>query len=347
MCGDMETGLIYAILTIIIGIVIAGLARGIVRLLKKYAETTSTRWDDVILAAIGTPVQVGIIAVSVYIALKYFGIVPEQYAWTISDEVLNSIYILLGTWIVSSFAHNIILIYGHAIAEKSEGTLDDRLIEFLELTARYLIWFVGIMLVLVNLDVDITPYLAAAGIVGLAFALAAQDLISNFYGGVIITIDKPFKVGDRVKVEQYYGDVIDIGPRSTRLRTPDHQIITIPNNKMTTNYITNYNEPDQKLRITIPVSVAYGNDPKKVKEMLLDVAHSAIQKTGYLLEEPAPQAFFNEFGASGLNFTLYVWARKYDLTDEIKDAVNLKIAGRFASEGIEIPYPHIDVRIKK
>ncbi len=215
----METGLIYAILTIIIGIVIAGLARGIVRLLKKYAETTSTRWDDVILAAIGTPVQVGIIAVSVYIALKYFGIVPEQYAWTISDEVLNSIYILLGTWIVSSFAHNIILIYGHAIAEKSEGTLDDRLVEFLELTARYLIWFVGIMLVLVNLDVDITPYLAAAGIVGLAFALAAQDLISNFYGGVIITIDKPFKVGDRVKVEQYYGDVIDIGPRSTRLMT--------------------------------------------------------------------------------------------------------------------------------
>ncbi len=116
---------------------------------------------------------------------------------------------------------------------------------------------------------------------------------------------------------------------------------------MTTNYITNYNEPDQKLRITIPVSVAYGNDPKKVKEMLLDVAHSAIQETGYLLEEPAPRAFFNEFGASGLNFTLYVWARKYDLTDEIKDAVNLQIAGRFASEGIEIPYPHMDVRIKK
>ena len=225
MRSDMETGLIYAILTIIIGIVIAGLARGIVRLLKKYAETTNTRWDDVILAAIGTPVQVGIIAVSVYIALKYFGIVPEQYAWTISDEVLNSIYILLGTWIVMPFAHNIILIYGHAIAEKSEGTLDDRLIEFLELTARYLIWFIGIMLILVNLDIDITPYLAAAGIVGLAFALAAQDLISNFYGGVIITIDKPFKVGDRVRVEQYYGDVIDIGPRSTLAEDdgpPDH-----------------------------------------------------------------------------------------------------------------------------
>ena len=293
------------------------------RWLKKYAETTRTNWDDIIIAAIGTPVQVGIIAVSVYIALKYFGIVPEEYAWTISDEVLNSIYILLGTWIVSSFAHNIILIYGHDLAEKGEGTLDDRLIEFLELTARYVIWFIGIMLILVNLDVNITPFLAGAGIVGLAFALAAQDLISNFYGGVIITIDKPFKVGDRVKVEQYYGDVIDIGPRSTRLKTLDNQIITIPNNKMTTNYVTNYSEPDQKLRISIPVSVAYGTDPEKVKELLLDIADSVIQQTRYLLEEPAPQVFFSEFGESGLKFMLYVWAKKYNLTDEVKDAINL------------------------
>ena len=98
---NMETGMIYAILTVIIGIVVAGLARGIVRFFKKYAETTKTHWDDIVIAAIGTPVQVGIIAVSVYIALKYFGIIPEEYAWTISDDVLNSIYILLGTWIAS------------------------------------------------------------------------------------------------------------------------------------------------------------------------------------------------------------------------------------------------------
>jgi uncharacterized membrane protein YbhN (UPF0104 family) len=140
---DMETALIYAILTVIIGIVVAVLVRTVVRWLKKYAETTRTNWDDIIIAAIGTPVQVGIIAVSVYIALKYFGIVPEEYAWTISDKILNSIYILLGTWIVSSFAHNIILNYGHDLAEKGEGPLNDRLIGFLELTARYVIWFIS------------------------------------------------------------------------------------------------------------------------------------------------------------------------------------------------------------
>jgi MscS family membrane protein len=339
---DMETGMIYAILTVIIGIVVAVLARTIVRWLKKYAETTTTSWDDIIIAAIGTPVQVGIIAVSVYIALKYFGIVPEQYAWTISDEVLNSIYILLGTWIASSLAHNIILNYGHDLAEKGEGPLNDRLIEFLELTARYVIWFIGIMLILVNLDVNITPFLAGAGIVGLAFALAAQDLISNFYGGAVITIDKPLKVGDRVKIEHYYGDVTDIGVRSTRIRTPDNQIITIPNNKITTNYVTNYSQPDQKLRISIPVSVVSGTDPAKVKELLLDISYSVIKKTGYLLEEPIPQVFFSEFGESGLKFILYVWAKKYNLTDEVKDAINIEKASRFAGEGIEIPFPQME-----
>jgi MscS family membrane protein len=88
---------------------------------------------------------------------------------TISDEVLNSIYILLGTWIVSSLAHNIILNYGHNLAEKGEGHLNDRPIEFLELTARYVIWFIGIMLILVNLDVNITPF--SPGRVSLAWHL--------------------------------------------------------------------------------------------------------------------------------------------------------------------------------
>src|SRR5208337_2936120 len=242
----MDDDLLFAIVTIIAGLLIAGAARVVVRWLEKFAETTETKWDDIIVAAIGTPVQVGIIAVSVYIALKFQGVVPGQYSWIISDKVLNSIYTLIGTWIIASLVHDIISIYGHALAEQTEGDWDDRLVEFLELAARYIIWFAGIMLILVNLKIDITPFLAGAGIAGLAFALAAQDIISNFFGGAIITMDKPFKVGDRVKIDTFYGDVTNIGPRSTRLRTLDYQIVTIPNNKVTSSYIVNYSEPDVK-----------------------------------------------------------------------------------------------------
>jgi len=343
----MDDNLLFAIATIVIGILIAGLARGIVRWLKKFAETTETQWDDIIVAAIGTPVQVGIIAVSVYIALKYFDVVPAQYAWIISDQILNSIYILIGTWIIATLVHDIITIYGHAIAEQTEGDWDDRLIEFLELAARYIIWFAGIMLILVNLQINITPFLAGAGIAGLAFALAAQDIISNFFGGAIITMDKPFKVGDRVKIDNYYGDIVNIGPRSTRLKTLDYQIVTIPNNKITSNIIVNYAEPEERLRFTIPVSVAYGTDPAKVKRILLEIAADVTTNTNLLLKEPAPSAFFIEFAESGLNFILYVWGRKYNLPDDIKDAINSRIAARFAAEGIDIPFPQMEVRLKK
>jgi MscS family membrane protein len=343
----MDDNLLFAIATIVIGILIAGLARGIVRWLKKFAETTETQWDDIIVAAIGTPVQVGIIAVSVYIALKYFDVVPAQYAWIISDQILNSIYILIGTWIIATLVHDIITIYGHALAEQTEGDWDDRLVEFLELAARYVIWFAGIMLILINLQINITPFLAGAGIAGLAFALAAQDIISNFFGGAIITMDKPFKVGDRVQIDSYYGDIINIGPRSTRLRTLDYQIVTIPNNKITSNYIINYAEPDVKLRITIPVSVAYGTNPEKVRQILLEIASDAIANTEYLLKEPAPTIFFEEFGDSSLKFIMYVWARKYSFLHEVKDAINTRISARFAAEGIEIPFPQMEVRMKK
>ena len=203
------------------------------------------------------------------------------------------------------------------------------------------------MAILSVFEIDITPFLAGAGILGLAVAFAAQDIISNFFGGAIITIDKPFKVGDRIKVDTYYGDVISIGPRSTRLKTLDYQIVTIPNNKITTNVIVNYAEPDQKLRITIPVSVAYGTDPKTVKNILLEIASEVVKNTEYLIDNPPPKVFFSKYADSSLKFILYVWAKKYNLPDEVKDAVNTRIADRFAAEGIEIPFPQMEVRVKK
>jgi small-conductance mechanosensitive channel len=209
------------------------------------------------------------------------------------------------------------------------------------------IWFLALVLILSVYKVDITPFLAGAGIAGLAIALAAQDLISNFFGGALITIDKPFKVGDRIKVDDYYGDVLSVGPRSTRLKTMDYQIVTIPNNKITSNVIVNYAEPDQKLRITIPVSVAYETDPKKVKEILLDIAQNTIKTTDYLLDTPPPKVFFIEFAASSLNFILYVWARKYNLPDEVRDSINSQITERFEAAGIEIPFPQMEIRMKK
>ena len=337
----------YAAATVVFGVLLALIVRAIVNWLKTKAGETETNWDDIIIAAIGTPVQIAIVVVAIYFAISHFGILPSSLQWILDPRYVTAFYVLIGAWIISSFLHDIIVIYGHELAEQSEGDWDDRLVELLELIVKYVVWFAALMAVLSIFEVNITPFLAGAGIAGLAVALAAQDIISNFFGGAIITVDKPFRIGDRIKVDQYYGDVVSIGPRSTRIKTLDYQIVTIPNNKITTNIIINYAEPDQKIRIIIPVSVAYGSDPKKVKEILLDIAQNTIKTTEYLLEEPAPNAFFSEFQDTSLKFILYVWARKYNLPDEVKDTINTQIAERFAAEGIEIPFPQMEVRLKK
>jgi len=342
-----DINFVYAAATVIFGVLLALVARFVVNWLSSKAGETETKWDDIIIAAIGTPVQVAIVVIALYFAISQFGILPSSLQWILDPRYVTVFYLIIGAWIISSFLHDIIVIYGHELAEQSEGDWDDRLIELLELVVKYVVWFAALMAILSIFEVNITPFLAGAGIAGLAVALAAQDIISNFFGGAIITVDKPFRVGDRIKVDQYYGDVISIGPRSTRLKTLDYQIVTIPNNKITTNVIVNFAEPDQKLRIIIPVSVEYGSDPNRIKEILLDIARNTIKNTEYLLEDPAPKAFFSEFQDSSLKFILYVWARKYNLPDEVKDTINTQIAERFAAEGIEIPFPQLDVRLKK
>lgn len=338
---------ILAAFTILLGIMLAFLARMAVRWLESKAGKTDTQWDDILIAAIGTPVQFTIIVLAVYFGVTLFDILPDSMSWIFNPSYTTAFYILISAWILATFLHSIIHIYGRRYAEKSTTDMDDRLVELLELVIRYVIWFAAIMAILKVFSIDVTPLLAGAGIAGIAVALAAQDLISNFFGGAIITVDKPFKVGDRIKVEDYYGDVISVGTRSTRIKTLDYQVVTIPNNKLTTNIIINYSEPDQKLRITLPITVAYGTDPLRVKKILLEVAHDAIKNSEYLLDDPAPTVFFTEFAESSLNFILRVWARKYNLPDEVKDTINCRIAERFAKEAIEIPFPQMDVHMKK
>jgi small-conductance mechanosensitive channel len=195
------------------------------------------------------------------------------------------------------------------MASQTETDLDDRIIRLLEISARYVIWFIAILMILRMLDVDITPLIAGAGIAGLAVALAAQDIISNFFGGAVILVDKPFAVNDRIKIDTYLGDVISIGPRSTRIKTLDYQVVTIPNSKISSSVIVNYAMPDVKLKIKIPVSVAYGTDVKRVKEILTEIGNEAAARSEYVLFDPAPSVYFLEFGASSLNFMLVIWRK--------------------------------------
>lgn len=342
----MDHGFLYAAITVAAGLVLAGVAHFVILWLKKKAEATDSQLDDIILMAVGKPLIVAIIALSAYIALTQFDIVPESMGWLITDQVINAVFILFGAWIASVFSYNVIRTYGTLVAEKTETDLDDRLMPILEIAARYLIWFVAFLLILADFKIDITPLLAGAGIGALALALAAQDIIGNFFSGAIIAMDKPFKIGDRVKIDTFFGDVMSIGPRSTRIKSLDNQIVTFPNSKITSSVVINYAMPDLKLKIRVPFSVAYGSDMDAIKAILLAIAHEAAVKTSWVITDPAPSVYFLEFGESSLNGQLILWTNNYDNVWDVQDYVNSRIAHRFAEEKIEIPFRQVDVRLR-
>jgi small-conductance mechanosensitive channel len=260
--------------------------------------------------------------------------------------VLNTFFILIGAWIVSAFSYNFITTYGKWLASKTETDFDDQLLPLLEVLAKYLIWFVALMLILSEFEIDVTPMLAGAGIGAIAIALAAQEIIGNFLGGAIITLDKPFRVGDRIKYDTYIGDIISIGPRSTRMKTLDYQIVTIPNSKLTSNVITNYALPDVRLKVRIPFSVAYGSDIKRVKAILLEIANEAIEKTPWAVPDPKPSVYFLEFGDSSLNGQLILFTDEYSHLWDVQDYINIRIDERFREEGIEIPFRQVDIHMR-
>ena len=343
----MDTKIFSAILTLAIGFIAAGIATVIVRWLKNKAAGTSSKLDDIFFSAVGKPLVITIIALAAYIALTRYEILPESVAGFSVDQYMNAFFIVVCAWIVSSFASSVMRTYGSQIAEKTDPEFDVRLIPMFENSVRYLVWFIAFLMMLGNFQIDITPLLAGAGIAGIALALAAQEILSNFLGGAIITVDKPFRIGDRIKIDTFFGDIVYIGARSTRMKTMDNQIVTIPNSRIISQVVTNYALPDPTLKVRIPFSVAYGTNMPAVKKILLEIAREAAEKTPWVAAEPGPSVYFLEFGESGQNGQLILWAKNYDNAWDVRDYVNMRIDERFRTEGIEIPYRQVDVRMRE
>jgi MscS family membrane protein len=178
--------------------------------------------------------------------------------------------------------------------------------------------------------------IATLGVGGIAVALAAQELLSNFFGAFAVLTDRPFRIGDRIELASgEYGDVIDIGLRSTRVKTLDNKVIIIPNADISKSRITNYSRPDPMLRYTINVGVAYDSDIEKASSILLDIAAGVDGA----LKDPAPLVYIDGLGEFSVNLVMLVWGKNFRQDWDIPDKVYRQVLKRFAAEGIVIPYP--------
>lgn len=192
------------------------------------------------------------------------------------------------------------------------------------------------------LGISLTALFASAGIAGMAVAFAARETLANFFGGVSILMDRPFKSGDYIVLDSgERGKVMEVGLRSTRLLTRDDVQISLPNSVITNTKIINESAPGSRFRIRIKVGVAYGSDIEKVEEVLLRLA----VENQMVKKEPQPRVRIRGFGSSSVNFELLCWASHTERSGELTHNLYWNIYMAFADEGIVIPFPQQDVHL--
>ena len=213
-------------------------------------------------------------------------------------------------------------------------------------TARitgYLVFVVGMMVGLQSLGVDLSSLVVLGGALGVGVGFGLQNIVSNFVSGLILLVERPIKLGDRVDVGGINGDVVRIAARSTWVRTNDNVVIIIPNSEFISNRVTNWTANDRQVRFAVPLGVSYNADPAEVREVLLKVALSHPD----VMKDPAPDVRFVDFGDSSLDFELRVWTISKVQTPQllISDLYFL-VFKEFGERGIEIPFPQRDLHLK-
>ncbi len=207
----------------------------------------------------------------------------------------------------------------------------------------YLIVAFGLIIGLESLGVNLGSLLVLGGAVGIGVGLGLQNVANNFVSGLILLLERPIKLGDRVEVAGMNGDVIRIAGRSTWVRTNDNVVIILPNSQFTSNPVTNWTANDRQVRFTVPVGVAYGSDPDEVRQILLKVGASHAD----VLRDPPPSVLFVGFGDNSLNFELTVWTIRHVQTPKVLISdLNFAIFRAFREHSIEIPFPQRDVYLK-
>ena len=191
-----------------------------------------------------------------------------------------------------------------------------------------------ILSILYQLGFKLTAFLGAAGIVGIAIGFASQTSVSNIISGLFLISEKPFAVGELIKVGDTMGTVLSIDLLSVKLRTFDNQLVRIPNETLIKNQVNNITRFPIR-RLDIELGVAYKEDVAKVKKVLSDIA----AKNPYCLDEPEPLIVFKNFGDSALEFLFAIWCVKTDFL-KLRNIIMQEIKERFDTEGIEIPFPH-------
>jgi len=338
----LDAFIIFFIVFLVFRIAFFVLQKVLVRLTLK----TKTDIDDIILKKSTIPINILMFFISLRITL---GAVDPP----VSSDILQAVHRVIYSIITISIGYLIYvvadLIIGRAFrkfASKTKSKVDDNLLSLSHSVLKVALAILILLYVFGIWGVEILPLLGALGVAGLAVALALQPVLANIFSGASMVLDKSLGTGDLVYLDsQTKGKVLKVGMRSTRILTFDNELIIVPNTKLAEGIIQNVALPEPMSRVVVPFGVAYGSDIEKVKKIVLKEINSVNNL--FIDEERKPMVRFLEMADSSLNFKAYFYVNSFEDRFAAIDEANTKIYNTLRKNGIEIPFPQMDVHLKK
>lgn len=207
----------------------------------------------------------------------------------------------------------------------------------------YIFFLGGLFIGLQTLGVNLNSLVVLGGAIGVGVGLGLQSIVANFVAGLVLLVEQPIRIGDRIETKDTLGDVVKIAARSTWVRTNDNVVIIVPNSDFINNAVTNWTANDSQVRIGLPVGVSYNSDPEKVRGILL----RAAQDNPNVLQDPAPDVIFTDYGDSSINFTLRIWTELQSHSPlNLKSDLYFTLFKMFEQENIELPFPQRDLHLR-
>lgn len=310
--------------------------------LKKLATKTETKFDDLLLELLNGPVKVVAFVIFLRIGLDVFEW-PEMVQ-KILAKGFTVIVALSLTYMVLKFVDLIMGYWRQRVSAQQDQTFNQQLFPIIRKTLKIFVVVIAALVTLDNLEVNITAFIASLSIGGLAVGLAAQDTLSNLFGGIAVFADKPFQLGDRIQLDNVDGTVESIGLRSTRVRNLDGHLVTIPNKTMGNATITNI-AARPNIRTVMNLGITYDTPVAKVKRAL-----EIVQEVygGHPMTEKLVLSF-NKFESSSLNLLVVHWWKNNDFLASLGglQEMNLSLKQRFDQEGISFAFPTQTLYVKQ
>jgi len=314
---------------------------------RAFASKTKTTFDDNLIDILHKPIFYSAFFIGWIIAIRKTNNQYEIYSGQLLSDFIISIVLsfMIIVWATAIFRAFVQFIKWYGKTAGSNKLFQQRMVPLFDNIGKLIIFLACAYFLFKSWGWDVTGWLASAGVIGIVVGLAAKDTLANFFSGIFIMADAPYKEHDYIILDSgERGYVTSIGLRSTRIMTRDDIEITIPNSVIANSKIVNESGgPYEKERVRLNVGVAYGSDIDQVRKILLDISNSHEDVS----DNPNPRVRLRQFGDSSLMFQLLFWIDKPEMRGRVSDAIHSKIYKEFNQKDIEIPFPQRTVHIKK